>query len=99
MSLPNLFRRLGHLFRGSGLLPREVRVYQVGNLSGPNGQTDPVPWDGASDLRVYLIDNLINDKVAMILEAINKSSLVAQPVDRDAPVEFTRLHQSATPLA
>lgn len=48
---------------------------------GPNGQTDPVPWDGASDLRVYLIDNLINDKVAMILEAINKASLVAQPVE------------------
>lgn len=48
---------------------------------GPNGQPDPVPWDGASDLRVYLIDNLINDKVAMILEAINKASLVAQPVE------------------
>ena len=47
---------------------------------GPQGQVDPIPWDGASDLRVYLIDNLINDKVAMILEAINKSSLVAQPV-------------------
>ncbi len=48
---------------------------------GPNGQIEPVPWDGASDLRVYLIDNLINDKVAMILEAINKASLVAQPVE------------------
>lgn len=40
-----------------------------------------MPWDGASDLRVYLADNLINDKVAMILEAINKASLVAQPVE------------------
>lgn len=48
---------------------------------GPNGEVQPVPWDGASDLRVYLIDNLINDKVAMILEAINKASLVAQPVE------------------
>lgn len=48
---------------------------------GPNGQIDAVPWDGASDLRVYLVDNLINDKVAMMLEAINKASLVAQPVE------------------
>jgi len=48
---------------------------------GPQGQTEPVPWDGASDLRVYLVDNLINDKVAMILEAINKASLVAEPVE------------------
>src|SRR6478752_3028751 len=48
---------------------------------GANGQVDAVPWDGASDLRVYLIDNLINDKVAMIMEAINKASLVAQPVE------------------
>jgi len=48
---------------------------------GPNGQVEPVPWDGASDLRVFLVDNLINDKVAMILEAINKASLVAQPVE------------------
>lgn len=48
---------------------------------GPNGQIEPVPWDGASDLRVYLVDNLIIDKVAMILEAINKASLVAQPVE------------------
>lgn len=48
---------------------------------GANGQIDPVPWDGASDLRVYLIDNLINDKVAMMMEAINKASLVAQPVE------------------
>lgn len=48
---------------------------------GPQGQAEPVPWDGASDLRVYLVDNLINDKVAMILEAINKASLVAEPVE------------------
>jgi len=48
---------------------------------GPNGQVAPVPWDGASDMRVFLIDNLINDKVAMILEAINKASLVATPVE------------------
>jgi hypothetical protein len=48
---------------------------------GAQGTPDPVPWDGASDLRVYLTDNLINDKVAMILEAINKASLVAQPVE------------------
>jgi len=48
---------------------------------GPNGQIEPIPWDGASDLRVYLVDNIINDKVAMILEAINKASLVAQPVE------------------
>lgn len=48
---------------------------------GPNGVIEPVPWDGASDLRVFLIDNLINDKVAMILEAVNKASLVAQPIE------------------
>jgi len=48
---------------------------------GVNGVSEPTPWDGASDLRVYLADNLINDKVAMILEAVNKASLVAQPVE------------------
>lgn len=41
---------------------------------------DPTPWDGASDLRVYLADNIINKKVAMVLMAIRKANLVAVPV-------------------
>ena len=48
---------------------------------GPNGNTDPIPWDGASDLRVYLADNLINKKVAMKCMAVNKANLVAVPVE------------------
>lgn len=42
---------------------------------------DPTPWDGASDLRVYLADNIINKKVAMVCMAIRKANLVAVPTE------------------
>src|SRR6185295_10634024 len=32
--------------------------------SREGAKIDPTPWDGASDLRVYLVDNVINKKVA-----------------------------------
>lgn len=41
----------------------------------------PLPWDGASDLRVPLIDQAINDKVAADCLAFRKANLVAVPVE------------------
>jgi len=46
---------------------------------GKNG--DVTPWDGASDLRVYLVDEAINAKVAMKGMAFRKANLVAVPVE------------------
>lgn len=44
-------------------------------------KTDPTPWDGASDLRVFLTDEAINAKVAMLCMAFRKAQLVAVPVE------------------
>jgi len=48
---------------------------------GLNGVSEPTPWDGASDLRVYLADNLINKKVAMKCMAVKRANLVAVPIE------------------
>lgn len=45
------------------------------------GKIDPTPWDGASDLRVYTVDNVINYKVARNSLALRKAQLVAVPVN------------------
>lgn len=42
---------------------------------------EPTPWDGASDLQVFLTDNIINKKVAMKCMALRKANLVAAPVN------------------
>lgn len=42
---------------------------------------DPTPWDGASDLSVFLVDEAINNKVALYRMAFKKANLVAYPVD------------------
>lgn len=42
---------------------------------------DPTPWDGASDLRVYLTDNIINKKVAMKCMAFHRANLTATPTE------------------
>jgi hypothetical protein len=44
------------------------------------GKIDPTPWDGASDLRVYAVDAVINYKVARNSIALSKANLVAVPV-------------------
>lgn len=44
-------------------------------------QPDPTPWDGASDLRVYLVDEAINSKVALMCTAFKRANIVATPVD------------------
>lgn len=51
--------------------------------SRPNNgvNTEPVPWDGASDLRVFLTDEAINSKVAMLCTALRKANIVANPVE------------------
>lgn len=41
----------------------------------------PTPWDGASDLRVYEVDNVINYKVARNAVALRKASIVANPTN------------------
>ena len=46
-----------------------------------NGQADVVPWDGASDLRVYMADEAINSKVAMLCTALRKANIVAVPIE------------------
>lgn len=45
------------------------------------GAPDPTPWDGASDLRVFLTDEAINSKVAMLRMAFRKANFVAMPVE------------------
>jgi hypothetical protein len=49
--------------------------------SREGSKIDPTPWDGASDLRVYLVDNIINKKVAMMCMALRKANLIAKPVE------------------
>jgi hypothetical protein len=46
-----------------------------------NGKVDPTPWDGASDLRVFLTDEAINCKVAMQSVAFRKANVVATPTE------------------
>ena len=49
--------------------------------SREGSKIDPTPWDGASDLRVFLTDEAINAKVAMLCMAFRKAQLVAVPVE------------------
>lgn len=42
---------------------------------------EPTPWDGASDLRCYTVDEAINAKVAMLSMARRKANLVAVPIN------------------
>lgn len=48
---------------------------------GLDGKTDPTPWDGASDLQVFLADEAINAKVAMLCMGFRKANLVATPIE------------------
>lgn len=48
---------------------------------GNGVSTDPFPWDGASDLRIFLTDEAINSKVAMLCTAFRRASVVANPVE------------------
>lgn len=42
---------------------------------------EPTPWDGASDLQVFLTDSVINKKIAMKCMALRKANLVAAPIN------------------
>lgn len=46
-----------------------------------DGKEGPTPWNGASDLRVYLTDQAINYKVARNGLALKKATMVAVPVN------------------
>jgi len=41
---------------------------------------DPTPWDGASDMKQYIADQIVNEKVAMQCMAFKRSSLEAVPI-------------------
>lgn len=45
------------------------------------GKNDPTPWDGASDLRVFLTDAAINYKIARNALALEKATLIATPIN------------------
>lgn len=45
------------------------------------GKTDPTPWDGASDLRVFMVDATINYKIARYGLSLGKANMVAVPVN------------------
>ena len=46
----------------------------------------PTPWDGASDIQVFLVDEAINAQVALLMQAWRSSTLVAVPIQgADAP--------------
>lgn len=44
-------------------------------------KVDPTPWDGASDLRTYLVDEAVNSKIALYLTSFRKANIVAIPVE------------------
>lgn len=44
-------------------------------------KTDPTPWDGASDLQVFLVDEAIIAKTAMLCVAFQKANIVAVPIE------------------
>lgn len=46
-----------------------------------SGQPDPTPWDGASDLRVFLADEAINGKVALYSNAFRRANVSATPIE------------------
>ena len=49
--------------------------------SREGAKIDPTPWDGASDLQVFLCDNIINKKVAMKCMALRKANIAAAPTN------------------
>ncbi len=44
-------------------------------------QVEVVPWDGASDLRIYEVDDAVNSFVALYRMAFKRATLVADPVE------------------
>lgn len=48
-----------------------------------SGNPEVIPWDGASDLRVYEIDAAINRKAALYRLSFKRANLVASPIGGD----------------
>lgn len=42
---------------------------------------DPTPWDGASDMKNYIADQIINEKVSMQCMSFKRSNLEAVPIE------------------
>jgi hypothetical protein len=49
--------------------------------SRDHGKTEPTPWEGSSDLQVFLTDEAINSKVALLCMAFRKASISAVPIE------------------
>jgi len=48
----------------------------------PSGrESTATPWDGASDLRTFIIDELIISEVALLVNALFRANIVAMPVE------------------
>lgn len=46
-----------------------------------NAGNEPTPWIGASDLRVYLTDEVVNAKVAMLSMARRRANIIGVPIN------------------
>lgn len=46
-----------------------------------NSGVEAVPWEGASDMQVFLVDDVINYKVAQNCMALRKANFVATPIE------------------
>jgi hypothetical protein len=44
---------------------------------------EPIPWEGATDSRIYLVDQMINEDVDMLCLAYNQATPEAKPVALD----------------
>lgn len=52
-----------------------------GKKHGRDNGLEAVPWDGASDLQVFLVDEAINAKVAQDVTAVGRANLIANPIE------------------
>ena len=51
-----------------------------------NTGSKPFPWEGAADSRIWLIDETINDDVAIMMSAVKRGRMQAKPTNfMDAP--------------
>jgi hypothetical protein len=49
--------------------------------SREGSKVDPTPWDGASDLRVFLVDEAINSKISLLWTAFKEANVTATPTE------------------
>jgi hypothetical protein len=84
---------------GSTYLQRKLRNWNTRYCIWPGQSEDgrkragskgaaPFPWEGASDVRIRLADNIIRDNCAMLVNSFFKARVQVQPVEAtDAPAK------------